>query len=315
MRWSDKRSRALALGLVIASGLAITGSGCRHVPFYRMTNRVSQSLALSREGIAAYERGDLEIAEEKLADAVELNDSDVETCRFYGETLWKRGKRVRAMDVLRVAADKHGAVDSQISLYRSLGEKALVVERPDQTLIWANKIVDSSPKIADGWKLRGKAYCALGEKKAALADFRRAVYYEPNDRELLMEIASIQNEIGDYDSALATWQYLEQFYPTNREPAEVFAGKGAAYSGLGLLEDAQNAYEIAVRYAPEQAEYKMKLAQTALMRKDFKRANDVLADAVKFMPENVDLRNMLQLVQKENAQQVADVGLDTRRFR
>lgn len=238
--------------------------GCRRAPFYRMTRRASESLPLSREGIAAYERGDLSAAEEKLGQAFELNDCDVETCRYYGETLWERGKRVEALDVLRSAADKNGPVETQISLYRSLGEKALEVDKPDRTIFWANKIIDLAPKSPIGWELRGKGSRRLGLSEDALADFQRAAHFQVDDRILLSRIASIQNELGDYDAALASWQYLEQLYPTNREPPEIFAGKGDAYFGLNLLEQARDSFAIAARSAPNESDYQVRLARTAL---------------------------------------------------
>ncbi len=313
----SQREERLCLALAFVGLIVLisqTSAGCRHVPFYRMTSKASQSLPYSREGIAAYERGDLETAEEKLFKAVELNGSDVETCRYYGETLWKRGKRVEAMDVLRDAADKHGPIDSQASLYRSLGEKTLLVDRPDQAVIWADKIVDLNPKSAVGWELRGKAYRALGKPQEALADFQRAVHFETDDRTLLREIASIQNEIGNYDAALATWQYLEQLYPTKREPAEVFAGKGRAYLGLGLLNDAQNAYEVAVKFAPNEPEYRVRLAETALARGDLRRANEIVAESKVVLPNEPELQKLYQRFNREN-EQVAETPKDGLRLR
>lgn len=294
--------RGLALVGILAFALSVcvlSSFGCRHVPFYRMTSKASASLALSREGITAYERGDLEVAEEKLSEAVKLNESDVETCRYYGETLWKRGKRVEGMDVLREAADKHGPIDSQLTLYRSLGEKALILDRAEQTILWADKIIDLSPRSSVGWELRGKASRALGRPQEALADFQRAVYFETDNRLLLSDIATLQNEIGDYEAALATWQYLELLYPTNREPVEIFAGKGNAYAGLGLFNDAQTAYEIAVRSAPLEPEYRVRLAEIALAQRDFQRVSTIVAEANNIMPNHPELQKLGQAAYSE----------------
>lgn len=316
MRCTKRRSLTVTIALVWLVVLLTgwTSSGCRHVPFYRMTSRASKSLPFSREGIAAYERGDFETAEEKLAKAVELNGADMETCRYYGETLWKRGKRDKAMDVLRDAADKHGAVESQSLLYRSLGEKALLDDKPDEAIFWANKIVDLTPKSPFGWELRGKAYRTLGKQEEALADFQRAVHFETDDRVLLRDIASIQNEIGDYDSALATWQYLEQLYPTNREPGEIFAGKGQAYAGLGLLTDAQFAYETAVKSSPNEPEYRLRLTEIALARGDFQRANSAIAEAKAVMPNSPALQKLYQTGRRGN-EQVAETPSEGVRLR
>ena len=311
---SNLRRRFLVvLSLVFVVGV-LSPFGCRHVPFYRMTKKASESLPLSREGIAAYERGDLEVAEEKLAQAVELNGADIDACRFYGETLWKRGKRVEAMDVLREAADKHGPIDVQASIYRSLGEKALTVDRSDQTILWANKIIDLSPRSAVGWELRGDAELALGQSEEALADFQRAVHFETDDRSLLRKIATLQNETGDHDAALATWQYLEVLYPTNREPVEIFAGKGRSYAGLGLLADAQDAYETAVRFAPRDPEYRLRLAEIALARGDYDRASKIVAEAQAVIPDSLALQKLAQAANRQAAE-VAEKPTDEKRFK
>ena len=267
----------LALAVVTASAICVS---CRNAPFYRMTSKASQSLPLSREGIAAFERGDLNLAEEKFEEALKLNDSDVETNRYYGETLWRQGKRRKAMEVLTSAAGKNGAIDAESSLYRSLGEKALELDDADQALAWSNKIIDLTPNSVAGWELRGKAYRKQGRLRDALLDFQRAAHFSNDDRALLREIATLQNETSDYDSALATWQCLERLYPTNHEPAEVFAGIGAAYSGLGLLTEAEEAFAVAARYEPNVPEYQMNLAQTALARGDYERAQTLYNGAM-----------------------------------
>ncbi|MBQ2789909.1 MAG: tetratricopeptide repeat protein, partial [Thermoguttaceae bacterium] len=133
-RWRKTSVGASSLALAVAWGAVVcvgVGAGCRNVPFYRMTSKASKSLPLRRAGIVAFARGDLLLAEENLRTAVELNDSDVETCRYYAETLWRLGKRDDAIAVLEAAAEKRATLDVEESLYRSLGEKALERNRPE----------------------------------------------------------------------------------------------------------------------------------------------------------------------------------------
>lgn len=259
-----KSASSLAFAFAFASVLGV--AGCRNVPFYRMTSKASKSLPLSREGIVAFERGDLLRAEENLREAVALNDSDVETCLYYAETLWKLGKRGEAVEALEAAATKRATIDVEVALYRSLGEKALETNRPEDAVRWANKIVDLTPKSAVGWELRGKASRRLDRPTEALEDFQRAAHFAVDDRALLREIATIQNEVGDFDAGLATWQHLERLYPVNREPAEIFAGQGEAYCGLGLAFEAEEAFAVASASAPDVVEYRLRLAETRLAR-------------------------------------------------
>ncbi len=302
-----KLSRAAHIAffaLVLVVALVGLFPGCRNAPFYRMTNRASMSLPLSREGIVAYERGDLSLAEEKFEQALRLNDSDIETNRYYGETLWKLGKRQKAMLVLREAAEKHGAVDAESSLYRSLGEKSLELDESQEALQWANKIVDLTPKNSDGWALRGKVYRHMGRRREALSDFQRAAHFSIDDRELLREIAVLQGELNDFDSALATWQCLEKLYPTNHEPAEVFAGIGGAYAGLGLYLESEGAYAVAVRYAPEEPDYRVKLAEVLLARGEDVRALAVIEEGRTITPESA-VWDKLDAVAHARTEQVA----------
>ena len=289
--WIGATASALAIawGAVVCVGV---GGGCRNVPFYRMTSKASKSLPLSREGIVAFERGDLARAEENLREAVELNDSDVETCRYYAETLWRLGKRDEAIAVLETAAQKRATIDVEESLYRSLGEKALERNRPEDAARWANKIVDLTPKSAVGWELRGKAARRLGRSAEALEDFQRAAHFAADDRDVLREIATIQNEIGDFDAGLATWQHLERLYPTNREPAEVFAGQGEAYCGLGLVVEAEESFAIAAETAPNVVEYRRRLAETRLARGEIDGALAALNEASARDPNDPAVREL-----------------------
>lgn len=279
-------------------------AGCRNVPFYRMTSKASASLPLRREGIVAFERGDLDVAEAKFQEALKLNDCDVETNRYYGETLWLRGKRLEAMQVLRGAAGKHGAVDAETSLYRTLGEKSLELDDPEEALVWANKVVDLSPKSVAGWELRGKANRELGAKEEALLDFQRAAHFSVDDRDLLLQIATLQNDLEDYDSGLATWQYLERLYPTNHEPAAVFAGKGHAYIGLGLYADAEAAYEVAARYDPGEPLYRARLAETSILQGKYDAALAILDETGQAFANDPACQNIRRLA-NERIEQIA----------
>ncbi|MCF0235006.1 MAG: tetratricopeptide repeat protein [Thermoguttaceae bacterium] len=220
-------------------------------------------MPLGREGVAAFERGDYHEAEQKLGEAVKLNDSDVEICRYYGETLWRLGKREEALETLRIAAEKHGPIEDEAAVCRSLGEKALEMDDPKTAAVWANKVIDLAPRSDVGWELRGRAAQRLGYSAEALNDFQRAVHFSKDGREILREIAILQNEAGDFDAALATWQHLERLYPARREPPEIFAGKGEAYLGLGMLDEAQNAFQIALKASPNDPRFQRLLAETA----------------------------------------------------
>ena len=202
----------------------------------------------SRLGIAALERGNLSEAEKRLEDAVKLNKNDVDHRRHYAEVLWQQGKQQEALQQLNEAVKRGG--QNSASLHISLAEKYLVIQQYATAYRHADEAVQLDARDAQGWRLRGRAKrlqvvhqtgkpeYASTMLRQARDDYLRAVSLSPNDGDLLMELAAVQMECGQYEQALATWQTVQNCYSQGGEPAEVLVGKAETLMALRRFDEA-----------------------------------------------------------------------------
>ncbi len=251
-----------AFGLFLVA-LAILVSGCAGTKSFRpMTPSQIISGELSRDGNAALEKGDYERAEKKLEEAVKLNKKDAELRRHYAEALWTRGKHREALEQLNEAAKRCNGTD--VSLEISLAEKSLFMGDPITAFQHADQATRFNSKEYKGWALRGKAGWCIAERqlgqvspeesaealKKARNDYYRALSLSPNNREVLPDLAMLQMRRNEPESALATWQNLQELYPPGNEPADVLQGKAEAYHAMGRMKDAVNALAAARQRVP-----------------------------------------------------------------
>jgi len=237
-----------ATGLLIAL-LALLPAACR---LACREGPVPRSLAtcreLSRQGIAALERGQPQQAETLLEEAVETCPVDPDARRHYAEALWLRGAQSEAVAQLEEAANL--APDDALLRVR-LAEMHLAMGQLDRAGAIADQAVDLDPKLAEAWAVRGRVMLAAGDTRRALADFHRALSYAPEDRDVLLETAELHRRMGRPQRALATLQSLADTYSPGEEPQRVLHLTGLAYMALGQYEDAVTTLsDAAVRQTP-----------------------------------------------------------------
>ncbi|MDO4586126.1 MAG: tetratricopeptide repeat protein [Planctomycetia bacterium] len=270
--------------------------GCRGVPFYRMTSKASASLVHSREGIIAFERGDLDKAEAQFKTALDLNEADLEVHRYYAETLWEQERQQEAIDVLTKASTRIGTLDNEIQLYESLGKKLLTMNRPSDALDCADKIIDLAPQKEAGWLIRANACSQLNRKDESLANYQKALHFSPDNREILFKIANIQMQMQLFDRALASWQHLERLYPAQMEPVDVLYGKAIAYRELNRLDDALDNISIAIDMTPDRIELYQIATEIALKKQDYKRAKALVSQCALHFPNDISTQQMIQKI-------------------
>lgn len=273
-------------------------AGCRAVPFRSSDTKQSQALILHREGIAAYERQEYELAEKKFAEAVETDKNDLNSQRYYAETLWERGKKEESLRHLSTLSQQEGSSEEIAAVNRSIAEKLLILGQPVTALRYAEKVIQLSPKRCEGWALRGNVYWQLGKTAEALADYHKAIHFAPENRDILWQLAILENQAGLYDRSLATWQYLGRLYPVNREPAEVLCGKGLACRKLRRYAEAAQWYESALRMKPEQVEIYSLLTEVYLESSNYESARRVAVQGGTLFPANTQLQELGRRVEQ-----------------
>ncbi|MDO5554623.1 MAG: tetratricopeptide repeat protein [Planctomycetia bacterium] len=272
--------------------------GCRAVPFSLPGSKSTRSLTLSREGVAAYERRNYEAAQEKLQAAIELNGKDTESRRYYAESLWMQGERDESITSLEQALEHADTLDSQILIYQSLGEKNLALGRTHEALVAANRLIALAPEKYEGWAIRGNAKWQLGQQSAAMADLHKALYYSPDNRDILWLLANLQTEMGKTDSALATWQHLGRLYSKATEPAEVLYGKAVALAQLGRVQESAESLELAVARSPNRGDYYRMLAELRLKCGDARAALLAAGKAVELNPNDAATQQIFRQVRE-----------------
>ena len=248
---------------ILILGLATVLSGCSlGKPFRPMTPSQIISAEQSRVASAAMEKGNWEEAEKKFEEAVKLNKKDAELRRHYAEALWTRGKHRESLEQLNEAAKRSNGTDASLEI--SFAEKYLFLGDLSRAYGHANRAVRCDPKEYRSWALRGKATWSLAERQMgqgsveetakafdqARNDYYRALSLSPSNRNILLELASLQMRRNEPEYALATWQNLQELYPLGSEPTYVLQGKADAYLAMDRTVDAAACLLIAQQRFP-----------------------------------------------------------------
>ncbi len=280
-------------------------TGCANIPFYNKSSKAAQGLQVGREGITAYEHKELETAETKLQEAISINENDIDARRYYAETLWELGKQQEALDILEAAVKKNETQDQKVILNQSLGEKLLVLERPKEALVCAERIILLQPQKHEGWVIRANAQWQLGRKEKALADYQRALTCSPDDRDILWQLAHLEDNMDKPDRALATWQHLARAYPIGAVPPDIFYGIANSCYRLKRLQDATDHLESAIKLQPKQKEFYQLLSKVNFERGNIQQALTAASRAVECAPNDPYSRDLYLQIEKVQMANIA----------
>jgi Tfp pilus assembly protein PilF len=214
---------ALCLALLVASGCATLR---RHGDASEAAGACRQ---LSREGVAALERGDAQRACTLLDQAVAASPGDVDARRQLADVLWQNGAAEEALQHIEKAVQldpTHAA-----TVVRA-GEMLLGVGQADRALERAEEAIVLDATLPAAWALRGRIYRQRGELDRALADLHQALRYSPSSQDVLLETAELQYQLGRPQRTLTTLQTLLATYAQGDEPRRALWLEGLAYSAV-----------------------------------------------------------------------------------
>ncbi len=281
--------------MVLFSAVLAQLAGCR-LP--GRDGPVSQSLAesrnLSRQGVAAMERGEQQQAEALLAKAVKVCPSDPEARRNYAETLWMHGSQTEAIAQMEEVA-RNGCEDA--TFWTRLAEMYLAAGRADAAGQSVQQALDLDPKLASAWAVRGRVMRASGQPRQALADYLRALGYAPGDRKILIEVAELYHQLDQPERALQTLQVLADSYAPGEEPQQVLYLSGMAYSALGRPGDAMESFSAALIRDKPTPEILFRLGEAELLAGHQDEALNVLQQALALDPKHQPSRELLNRIE------------------
>jgi tetratricopeptide (TPR) repeat protein len=255
---------------------------------------LTESRKLSRQGVAAMERGQQQQAETLLAKAVKVCPSDPEARRNYAETLLMHGSQTEAIAQMEEVARK-GCEDA--TFWTRLAEMYLAAGRPDAAGQSVQQALDLDPKLASAWAVRGRAMRATGQPRQALADYLRALGYAPGDSKILMEVAELYHQLDQPERALQTLQVLADSYAPGEEPQQVLYLTGLAYSALGRPADAVESFSAALIRDKPTPEILFRLGEAELLAGRQDEALNAVQQALAIDPKHQPSRELLTRIE------------------
>lgn len=284
-------ARQLAwFGLMFAAGAL--ASGCR---FPGRDGPVPRSLIISRQltqqGLSALDRNDWHRAEPLLAQAVDVFPQDAEARRHYATALWQSGQRAEALrqitKALELMPDDPTLLSRAAEMRLAVGETAAAADLVDRAL-------DVDPRNAALWRLRGRLRLQAGALRESLADYQRALSYQPDDRDALLDVAEIYHRLNQPARALASLQTLSDGYPPGEEPPQVLYLMGLAYGALDRTDEAIDSFLAARDRGPSSPDLLFRLAEAQWSAGRLTEAQQNVSRALALAPGHAGSRALLQ---------------------
>jgi len=196
---------------------------------------VIEARQLTQRGIDAACHGNWGEAEVLFSQASESSPSDVPAKEHYARTLWRRGKRDKAIEMMAEAVRLSG---SDPRLHVELGKLYLAQGDLVRASWHADVAIGGNSQLADAWALRGDVLARNGDPTAALAAYHRALGYQEDYSRVQLAVADLYQRMNRPRRSLATLDDLAQRFADDQVPPHVRYRQGVALLSLERFEDA-----------------------------------------------------------------------------
>jgi tetratricopeptide (TPR) repeat protein len=279
-----KRMLFSGLFLPAVAGCALAG---RPRP---QADDITAARQLLLQGLAAIEAGQWDRGETLLRKSIEASPEDAISRRYLAEAQWRRGALEDALVQIDAAVRADNADASTIvrsaEMLMATQSFSLAAERADQA-------IRLDPKLPAAWAARGRAFWHMNQMERALADQQRALDLAPNDRELLLDIANIYQQIGQPTRCLTTVQRLVDTYPPGQVPQQALLLEGLTLKELGRHRQAAESLFAANQAGSPSAEILCQLAQVYSSLGDYQRAMQAAQQALAVDANHIASRELL----------------------
>jgi predicted TPR repeat methyltransferase len=271
--------------------------------------------ALLRVALALHQQGRLEEARTLYGQVLALDPKQFDALHLNGVIARQLGDPARAVDLIGAALQVDA---SQARAHCNLGASLQDLGRTEAALASYETALRLDPRYALAWNNRGNTLRRLGRPADALASYERALALQPNYPEAWCHRAIVLNDLGRHADAAASAEqalaarpgyadarlalghalqalerYTEAVDAYDRALAaaapaqqpEIWCARGAAQKKSGLLAEALDSYEQALRLRPDyaMAEHYRANVLRALGRRDdaiaaYRRAQGLGAD-------------------------------------
>ncbi len=237
-----------------------------------------------------------------MAQAVRSCPENPEARRHYGDVLWQSGKRFEAVSELEEAVR---LAENDASVRVRLAEMRLVLGQTEAAAHEIAAALDLDPKSARAWTVRGRLMQGAGNLGQAIADFQRALGYDPRDRETLSLLAEAYRRRGEPQRALTVLHAWNNTYAPGEQPPKVDYLMGVTYKEIGCHEQALTCLTAAVSRSNPPPEWLYQLAEVRMLNGSPTGALDAARHALAINPNHQpsrELYNRLDQAQRSAAE-------------
>lgn len=248
-------------------------------------------------GRLAFERGELDAAEERLKCALGASERSASAMLWLGRVAAQRGATQHAVDWLEQALDRDpGLADASVDLALLQARSGRAEEARDT--LWM--AVHHRPDCAEAWLQLGRLLAQGGQLREAVNCLERAITVEPERADASIELARVLYKLRQYenavvwfrhglerapgdpqahndlanalvylqrnDEALALYADLVRRYPASSLPR---LGYGNVLQQLGRFDEAVTQYDTVLAREPKNHFARWNRALILLLRKEF----------------------------------------------
>jgi tetratricopeptide (TPR) repeat protein len=221
---------------------------------------------------------------------VEASPDDAATRSSLAEAYWHRDARQEAVDQIEQAIklDQGNAV-----LAVRAGEMLLAGGATADAMVQANRAIRLDSRLASAWALRGRCFKQANQPDKALLDLQHSLDFEPENSEVLYDVAEIYQKRGQCARSLTTVHHLLDTYSPGEEPQKALTLEGLALLDLGRPQQAVDALAEAAQRGAPNAELKYNLARAYTAAGQFAQATTTAQEAIAINSAHQPSRQLL----------------------
>ena len=250
--------------ICLAGLICILATGCQ--TFHPFAQKTRERLVSAREwatgGCEAFQNGKLAKAKGLFSRAAEQNPNDFRVRANLARAIHQSGDRQEAILHMQQAVDLSNG-DPKLQL--ELGEMYLEAGQWLPARRQVQMVLESNNRYAPAWALSGRTQKAKGNHEQALADFQKALGYDPELEDVQMQIVQIYGKIGQPLRALSAVEQVLSKYPVDNQPESAILAKSVALINLEQLSPAIDLLEEASLKERPTSEVFIRLGQAQLL--------------------------------------------------
>lgn len=154
-------------------------------------------------GVALLQKGDLDGAHQHLKAALEKKEKFPDAHYAMAIVLHKKGDKAKAIEHIDKAIDQS---DKNAMAHQTKGDLLANDNKWKEALAEYEESVKDEPNFAQGWASIASAYVQLGDMDKARETFAKARKLNPQDKNILYNLAILLEKNGKLNEALAEFQ-------------------------------------------------------------------------------------------------------------